>query len=100
MMCGIKPWYPIDIIKIIVVEGRSNMFTIACRTFIQTAVRMTVNPVLHNLGIFPEYLQSCCNKNDNFVKYCYCIINIDCRKYHRGNKIIHTYKNTREYRHT
>lgn len=45
-MCGIKPWYPIDIIKIIVVEGRSNMFTIACRTFIQTAVRMTVKLIL------------------------------------------------------
>lgn len=46
MTCGIKPWYPIDIIKIIVVEGRSNMFTIACRTFIQTAVRMTVKLIL------------------------------------------------------
>lgn len=46
MTCGIKPWYPIDIIKIIVVEGRSNMLTIACRTFIQTAVRMTVKLIL------------------------------------------------------
>lgn len=95
MTCGIKPWYPIDIIKIIVVEGRSNMLTIACKIFIQTAVRMTVKLILfciiwkYSLNIY-NHVNSC-HKNDNVVKYCYCIINIDCKKYHRGNKIIYTY---------